>query len=80
MLFSVVAVPNFITSYKSKYWVAKIPWRRERLPTPVFFSGEFHGLVHGVARSWTRLSDFRIHLISHNTLVNMVYTWKKIGI
>ena len=21
----------------------KIPWRRERLPTPVFWSGEFHG-------------------------------------
>ena len=25
-------------------WVGKIPWRRERLPTPVFLSGEFHGL------------------------------------
>jgi len=24
-------------------WVWKIPWRRERLPTPVFFSAEFHG-------------------------------------
>ena len=24
--------------------VGKIPWRRERLPTPVFWSGEFHGL------------------------------------
>ena len=24
-------------------WVGKIPWRRERLPTPVFWSGEFHG-------------------------------------
>ena len=22
----------------------KIPWRREWLPTPVFWSGEFHGL------------------------------------
>ena len=27
-------------------WVGKIPWRRERLPTPVFWPGEFHGL-HG---------------------------------
>ena len=28
----------------------KIPWRRERLPSPVFWPGEFHGLyiVHGV--------------------------------
>ena len=25
-------------------WVRKIPWRRERLPTPVFGPGEFHGL------------------------------------
>ena len=28
----------------------KIPWRRERLPTPVFWSGEFHGLYS----SWGR--------------------------
>ena len=43
-----------------------IPWRRERLPTPVFWPGEFHGLhsyiVHGVAKSWTRLSNFQPHL------------------
>ena len=25
-------------------WVGKIPWRRERLPTPVFWPGELHGL------------------------------------
>ena len=25
-------------------WVRKIPWRRERLPTPVFWPGEFRGL------------------------------------
>ena len=25
-------------------WVGKIPWRRERPPTPVFWAGEFHGL------------------------------------
>ena len=25
-------------------WVGKIHWRRERLPTPVFWPGEFHGL------------------------------------
>ena len=38
------------------FWVGKIPWRRERLPTPVFCPGEFHG--HGVAKSPKRLSDF----------------------
>ena len=25
-------------------WVGKIPWRRERLPTSVFWTGECHGL------------------------------------
>ena len=25
-------------------WVGKIPWRRERLPTPVFWPRELHGL------------------------------------
>ena len=30
-------------------WVGKIPWRRERLPTPVFWPGEFQGL-YSVAR------------------------------
>ena len=24
-------------------WFGKIPWRRERLPTPVFWPGGFHG-------------------------------------
>ena len=24
-------------------WFGKIPWRREQLPTPVFWPGEFHG-------------------------------------
>ena len=34
-------------------WVGKIAWRRERLPTPVFWPGEFHGLyiVHRVEKS-----------------------------
>ena len=39
-------------------WVGKIPWRRERLPTLVFWPGEFHGWVHGVTKSRTRLSNF----------------------
>ena len=27
-------------------WVGKIPWRREMLPTPVFWPGEFYGLYN----------------------------------
>ena len=37
-------------------WVGKIPWRRERLPTPVFWPGECHGLYsqwgHKVGHDW----------------------------
>ena len=25
-------------------WVGKIPWRKEQLTTPVFWTGKFHGL------------------------------------
>ena len=43
-------------------WVGKIPWRRERLPTPVFWPGEFYGLYScGVSKIWTRLSNFHFH-------------------
>ena len=39
-------------------WVGKIPWRRERLLTPVFWPGEsMDYLVHEVAKSWTQLSN-----------------------
>ena len=39
--------------------LGRFPWRRERLPTPVFWPGEFHGLlVHEVAKSWTPLNNF----------------------
>ena len=37
-------------------WVGKIPWKSERLPTPVFWPGEFHGLYgpwdHRVGHNW----------------------------
>ena len=39
-------------------WVGKIPWRRERLPTPVFQPGICHGLyspwgqLHRVGHDW----------------------------
>ena len=40
-------------------WVGKMPWRRERLPTPVLWPGEFHE----VAKSRTQLRDFYFHLL-----------------
>ena len=39
-------VKNPSAMWETWVWsmVVKIPWRRERLPTPVFWHGEFHGL------------------------------------
>ena len=56
-------------------YVGKIPWRRERLPTPVFWPGEFHGqkepggLQSTGSQSRTRLSDFHIHIVNNNTVL-----------
>ena len=52
-------------------WVRKIPWRRERLPTPVFWPGEFHG-VHGVAKNRTQPSDFHFHFSCVHTYMQQV--------
>ena len=40
----------------------RFPGRRERLPSPVFWPGEFHGL-HRVSKSQTGLSNFHFSLI-----------------
>ena len=43
-------------------WVGKIPWRRERLPAPVFWPGKFHGphmyspWGHRVRHDWATLT------------------------
>ena len=44
-------------------WVGKIPWRRERLPTPVFWPGEFHGL-HSPWTSQSRTLTFTTHSLT----------------
>ena len=94
---------------QSYFWVRKIRWRRDRLPTPVFLDfpcgsagkestcnagdlglipglgkspGEgkgyqYYGLensmgciVHGVAMSWTQLSDFHFQFVISTLLDN----------
>ena len=64
-------------------WVQSLgwedPWRRERPPTPVLWPGEFHGLliVHGVTKSWTRLSYFPFHSLLYGpTLTSVCDYWK----
>ena len=38
-------------------WVGKIPWRRERLSTPVFWPGEFHGLYSPWGRKESDMTE-----------------------
>ena len=46
-------------------WVGRIPQRRERLPTPVFWPGEFHGLYHPWGQKESDiLSDLHFHFLS----------------
>ena len=44
-------------------WVGKIPWRRERLPTPVFWPGEFHGLYSPWGRKESDMTERLSHLL-----------------
>ena len=38
-------------------WVGKIPWRREWLPAPVFWPGEFHGLYSPQGRKESDMTE-----------------------
>ena len=52
-------------------WIGKIPWRRERPPTPVVWPGEFHGLYspwgHKESNTAEWLSHFHINLCKSAT-------------
>ena len=38
-------------------WVGRIPWRRERLPPPIFWLGEFHGLYSPWGRKELEMTE-----------------------
>ena len=48
-------------------WVRKIPWKRERLPTSVFWPGEFHGLYS----PWVRKESDTTERLSHFTSLHV---------
>ena len=62
-------------------WVLSLvwedPWRRERLPTPVFWSAEFHGQrsLAGYSPRGCKESDITerlsLHFIHHKQLINI---------
>ena len=42
-------------------WAGESPWRRERLPTPVFWPGEFHGLCSSWGHKESDMTEQLIH-------------------
>ena len=51
-------------------WVGKIPWRRERLPTPVYWSGQFHELYS----SWGCKESDMTERLSHTHTFRPLFT------
>ena len=41
-------------------WVGKIPWRRDKLPTPVVWPGEVHGLYSPWVRKESDATEWRL--------------------
>ena len=55
--------------------VGKIPWRRERLPFPAFWPGEFHGLY----RPWGHKESDMTKKFSFPHLCNLPYSFLLVG-
>ena len=48
-------------------WLGKIPWRRESLPIPVFWPGEFQGLYSSWGRKESDTTEWlSLHFTSHS--------------
>ena len=56
-----------------KTWFRKIPWRRERLPTPVYWPGEFHGLYSPWGPKELDMTEWLSrHLKRHRTIKYLI--------
>ena len=64
-------VKNLPAMRETWSWVGKIPWRRESLPTPVFWPGEFHGLYKTLGRKESDRTE-QLSLSLHLTRRNFV--------
>ena len=74
-LFEVLGFPSGTAGKESTYNVGdlgSIPWRRERLPTPVFWPGEFQGLYSPWGRKETDMTE-RLSFSLHFSLSNFIF-------
>ena len=53
-------------------WIGKIPWRRERLPTPLFWPGEFHGPWSCKESDMTEQFSLSLYSMKGITLIHIV--------
>ena len=56
-------------------WVGKIPWRRERLPTQVFWPGELHDLYSPWGRNFSKVETSFEFLASLNAYTSDSVDW-----
>ena len=71
---SILGLPWWLSWYRIRLqfgrpgfnpWVRKIPWRRARVPTPVFWPGEFHGLYSPWGHKESDMTEqLSLHFIS----------------
>ena len=52
-------------------WAGKIPWRNERLPTPVFWPGAFHGLYN----PWGHKEQLSLSPTFHESFCHLCLTF-----
>ena len=58
-------------------WVGKIPWRRERLPTLVFWPGEFHGLSPWGHKESDTTEQLSLHSLDPHTSLLIARVFKE---
>ena len=74
-------LPGSARSWGFDPWIRKTPWRRKWQPIPVFFPGDpmdieaWWAIVHGVAKSWTQLSNWAHTYESINTTLMPCTHW-----
>ena len=79
-------VKNSPSVWEAWVWslVGKIPWRRERLPTPVFWLEEFHGLYspwchkESDMTEWFSLCNLLVLLSIKNVACSLKYTGSRL--
>ena len=60
-------------------WVGKTPWIKERLPTPVFWPGEFHGLYSPLHRKESDTTEW-LSLSTEGILAQVWFTVGPLGL